>query len=308
MNCVVLTGATSMIGIALIQNLIENQTKKIYAVVQKKSTKLIRLPESNTIEVIECNIDNYSNLTELINETCDVFYHFAWQATGGSDVRNTMIDKQCQNIGFTLDAIHAAHELGCKKFIGAGSQAEYGLLDLEKIAPDSPVNPIQPYGIAKYAAGKLARAEAEILHMDCLWIRIFSVFGVYDRPDSLVSGTIRTLLNNNKPSFTPARQRWDYLDARDAGRAFYLTGLKATGNKVYCLGSGRARSLQSFIEDIRNAINPNLPLGIGDMPYPSNCVMNLCADISSLTEDTGWIPQIEFKDGIAEMVRIYAKE
>ena len=115
-------------------------------------------------------------------------------------------------------------------------------------------------------------------------------------------------MRGEKPSFTPAQQRWDFLNEKDAGEAFYAMGQKATGHKVYCLGSGKGEILQKYIETIRDHINPEIDLGIGDLPYPENCVMNLCADVTGLMEDTGWEPVVKFEEGIAGIVEYIQKE
>lgn len=305
MNTVVVTGATSMIGASIIEACLSGGVSKIYGVVRPGSLKLERLPHSDRITILECDICDYRKLAELIDDECDVFYHIAWSATGVK--RNDNIPEQVKNIEYTLSALEAAHRLGCRKFIGAGSQAEYGKLDLDKISPSSPVNPTQPYGIAKYAAGRLGAEAAKGYGIDFIWVRIFSVYGKYDLPTTMVSGTIRKLLRGEHTSFTPATQRWEYLNSRDAGRAFYLIGEKTEGSKVYCLGSGDAHPLREFIYTIRDIINPDAELGIGEIPYTDGTVMNLCADISSLTEDTGWKPEVSFNDGIREIVD-YAKE
>lgn len=36
---------------------------------------------------------------------------------------------------------------------------------------------------------------------------------------------------------------------------------------VYCIGSGQARPLREYIETLRDAVDPSLPLGIGDKNY-----------------------------------------
>lgn len=293
-----------MIGTALIQVLLErNAAERIYAVVRKECTKLSQLPSDGRIIIIECDIDDYRRLPSLIQEPCDVFYHFAWLATGGREIRNTAIQQQERNICFALDALKAAKELGCSKFIGAGSQAEYGPLDLPCIAPDSPADPKEAYGVAKLAAGKLVRMQARIWGIDCLWVRIFSVYGKFNASYTLVSSTIQKLLNGERPVFTKAVQKWDYLNERDAGRAFYLIGEKAVGNKVYCLGMGQSKPLYEYIEVIRDLINPRASLGFGEVHYPENPVMNLCADISSLQADTGWEPEVSFENGIRDILR-----
>jgi len=298
---IIITGATSMIGVATIESILTNEDNaSIYAVVRPNSKNLNRLPNDSRIHIVECEAEYYSELPQLINAPCDIFYHFTWSAAGKD--RNSSIIGQSENIPITLKTLTSAHELGCKKFIGAGSQAEYGLLNVDKIGPDSPVNPIQPYGIAKYAAGKLSLDLAEQYDLDCLWTRIFSIYGPLDRPTTLVSSAIDGLINNQRVSFTPAEQRWDYLYSSDAGKAFYLIGKKSTGRKVYCLGSGEARPLKDYIYDLQRILNPDCPVGIGDRPYPENCVMNLCADINDLQKDTGWKPEISFEEGIRNIL------
>lgn len=303
MKSVVITGATSMIGASLVHSLVENNSaERIYAVVRKGCTKLSRLPDSKRIVTVECDIEEYAKLPNLIQWPCDVFYHFAWLATGKREIRNTAIKQQEKNIGCALEALTAAKALHCSKFIGAGSQAEYGPLDLSCIAPASPTDPVEAYGVAKLAAGKLVRMQAKLWGMDCLWVRIFSVYGKFDFPCTLISSTIQKLSCGERPALTKGVQRWDYLYDYDAGNAFRLIGEKAVGNKVYCLGSGQAKPLREYIEQIRDFINPDMSLGFGEIPYPENPVMNLCADISSLQADTGWRPRISFEDGIKEII------
>jgi UDP-glucose 4-epimerase len=302
MKSAIVTGATSMIGSAIVKALLEKGVNEIYAVVRRGSTKISRLPNDRHIKIIECNIDQYAQLSKLVTNQCDVFYHIAWQANGSAQVRNSQIFQQADNLRFSLDALMAAHELGCKKFIGAGSQAEFGLLDLNKISPNSPTNPIQPYGIIKYATGKLITEQAKLFHMNSFWVRIFSVYGLYDRANSMVTSTIIKLLKGETPLFTPAEQRWDYLYSLDAGMAFYYIGEYSDGNKVYCLGSGEARYLREYIEEIHEIVNSKIPIKIGALPYPKGAIMNLCADTSELSHDTGWKPQISFGDGIKDML------
>ena len=53
---------------------------------------------------------------------------------------------------------------------------------------------------------------------------------------------------------------------------------------------------------MRNQIDPEAALGLGDVPYGERQVMYLCADISELTEDTGFVPQTDFSTGIAATI------
>lgn len=297
---IVVTGATSMIGTAIIRAYLEINAEKIYAVVRPNSQNVYRIPQDERIEIVECEADNYAALTNLIKTQCDTFFHIAWDGTGAT--RNKSTIGQAANILYTLNALNTAKELGCTKFIGAGSQAEYGRLVVPKISENSPTKPIIPYGIAKLAAGQLALVEAEKLNIDCFWVRIFSVYGLYDKPTTMISNAIKKMKAGERMSFTPAIQKWDYLYCDDAGRAFFLIGEKSHGRKVYCLGSGQSKELKEYIYTMQRIVNPSCEIGIGDIPYKGTEVMNLCADITLLNHDTCWKPVISFEKGITNLL------
>ena len=122
MKRIVVTGATSMIGTALIEECIRHDIE-VYAVVRAGSSKTKRLPESARIHQIECELEKLEELPAKITGECDTFFHIAWGNTGEN--RNSSTELQSRNVFYTLKAVRAAHAMGCKRFIGAGSQAEY---------------------------------------------------------------------------------------------------------------------------------------------------------------------------------------
>ena len=209
-----------MIGAALIKECIKKGIE-VYAVIRASSGKKMRLPESEKLHMVDCSLEELETLPQKITEKCDTFYHIAWGNTGEN--RNSSTELQSRNIAYTLAAVKTAHALGCRRFIGAGSQAEYGPMDVDKISPDSPVNPTTPYGAAKLASGQLARMLCKELGMECIWPRIFSVYGIYEKETTMVASGLRKMIAGEKTSFTPALQRWDYLFSADAGSCLLYT-------------------------------------------------------------------------------------
>lgn len=304
MERAVITGATSMIGISLIKAMLnDSEMKRIYAVIKPGTEKRNRIPEDRRIICVECDTKEYGQLSSKIDDKCDVFYHLAWPRTATyQESYEDMLIKSL-NIQTVLEAVKTAADLKCRMFIGAGSQSEYGVQDVQRFSPDTPCRPVRVDGILHLAAGEMASILAKSLGMNCVWMRIFSVYGIYDRSNSMIMTTIRKLIKGERCAFTPAEQKWDYLFEDDIGRAFYLVGKKVCGSHIYCVGKGEAIPLKDYIYTISDVIAcGGGNIGIGDLPYPSEPVMNLCADITSLTKDTGWTPQISFEDGIA---RIY---
>ncbi len=299
----VVTGATGMLALALMRKLIK-EGYHIFAVARPNSKRIINIPKSDMITIIECDICDFKNLCSMISSECDIFFHFAWDGTYGSS-RNDM-ELQIKNIQASVDAVYVAHELGCSVFLGAGSQAEYGRKDTA-ITPDMPTHPENGYGISKLCAGQMTRLLCKDKGIKHIWCRIFSTYGPYDGNHTMVMSGINQLLKGEKPSYTAGEQMWDYLYCDDAANAFYLAAQKGKDGSAYCVGSGKQRKMSDFINDIKNTINPNADIGLGDLPYFENQVMYLCADITALHDDTGFEPEYSFIRGIEETVK-WAKQ
>lgn len=291
----VVTGPTGAIGIALCEKLLrENVT--VYAVCRPGSSRIKDLPKAATLHVVECDAKELATLPQKMEGvSVDAFFHFAWAHTIGQG-RNDM-PAQIENIQSTIDAVRAAKALGCRVFLGAGSQAEYGRVE-GLLKSDTPAFPENGYGMAKLCAGQMSRVEAKALDLDHVWVRILSVYGPHDGPMTMISGTIRKLLAGERPALTAGIQRWDYLYAGDAADAFYLAACHGRNGAVYPLGSGQAMPLKDYIIQMRDAIDPALPLGLGEVPYGPLQVMHLQADISALQADTGFVPKTPFAEGI----------
>lgn len=294
----IITGPTGAIGTALCRLLTERGVE-VCAVCRPESPRIAALPVSERLRVVECDAGDLTRLPELIPAEADVFYHLAWTHTIGAG-RNDM-PAQIDNIRCTIDAVRAAKALGCQVFLGAGSQAEYGRVE-GLLTPETPCFPENGYGMAKLCAGQMSRAECASLGLDHIWIRVLSVYGPGDGEATMISTVIRKLLAGEKPPLTAGEQAWDYLYADDAAKAFYLAAIHGQSGAVYPLGSGQARPLREYIETLRNAIDPSLPLGLGEIPYGPLQVMHLQADISALQADTGFSPAVSFDSGIRNTI------
>ncbi|MBE5953124.1 MAG: NAD(P)-dependent oxidoreductase [Lachnospiraceae bacterium] len=298
MNRIVITGPTGAIGTAIIRQCVDEGIE-VYAIVRKNSNRIVRIENSPQVHIIECDLSELKDLPVDNIPICDVFYHLGWGATIG-DGRNDM-DLQTANIQYTLDAVRLANRLGCNTFVGTGSQAEYGRFEgkLNELVPAFPEN---GYGIAKLCAGQMSAIECSKFDMRHIWVRILSVYGPGDSDKTMITTTINKLLNKERASFTKAEQMWDYLYSEDAAKALVLMGKSQCAKGVYCLGSGIAKPLREYIEELAKNISQDTELGFGDVEYGPKQVMYLCADIERLTKDTGFVPEVTFDEGIKKTI------
>lgn len=275
---VAITGSTGMIGLALTKYLV-SLGHEVVMFVRENSKKLDIIPSSNLITVIPCDL---SHLAEFNTDVqCDYFIHMGWDKTIGEG-RND-VELQNLNVKYTLDACKLAKRMNAKKFLGLGSQAEFGLKN-EKLSIDTSCNPITGYGIAKYCAGKFSKILCEQIDLEFNWIRVLSVYGEYDSPNTLISYVTKCLKEGVSPDVTPCEQMWDYIEVTDAVKVIYKIMLNGENGVTYPLGSGVGKPLKQHLEDLRIRLNSNVTINFGAKPYPKNQVMYLVADMDYLKE------------------------
>lgn len=297
MNNIIVTGATGCVGSAVVRRALAKDIS-VTCIVHKGSKRLSNLPTDDRVKIVECNLSDYKSLE--IDGKYDAFIHLSWEKTFGASRDDA--DVQTRNIQYTLDAVQLAHRCGCMVFVGAGSQAEYGVQSVD-LTPDLPVKPESGYGIAKYAAGKLSAMLCKSLGMRQNWVRILSVYGPNDGENTLISYVIRELKAGRSPELTKCEQIWDYLYADDAGDAILAIAEKGVDGKAYPLGSGEGRKLSEYIEAIRYAINPTIEVKYGVKEYYPHQPMYLVANVRELQIDTEWVHMITFIDGINLFVK-----
>lgn len=299
MKNAVITGATGVIGMALIKKCIEEKVP-VTVLANPNSTRISRIPDNPLVKIISCGLDGYESLVlDEFGGEGNVFFHLSWGGTFG-EARND-IKLQENNLKCTLDAVRLAKRIGCDTFVGVGSQAEYGRVS-GILSKDTPTNPENGYGLYKLKAGIESRKLCSELNIRHIWTRVLSIYGPYDGEKTMVISTLRKLLNKEVPALTKGEQMWDFLYCDDAAKAIFLLGENGKDGQIYPIGSGKARPLKDYIMIMRDMVDDNLELGFGQVPYSDKQVMYLCADISNLTEDTGFSPNISFEEGIKRTI------
>lgn len=307
---IVMTGPTGAIGMAIIGECIKREIH-LLLITRKDSLRNNRIPDSKYISILFADITEYDYL-DIEKKTLgsfDAFIHLAWAGTIGNG-RNDM-DLQSNNIKYTLSAVRLAKRLGCKIFLGAGSQAEYGRVE-GFLNAQTPAFPENGYGMAKLCAGYMSKGLCEQMEMEHIWIRILSIYGPYDGEKTLISTAIRGFLKGEDTAFTAGGQKWDYLYSEDAAGMILDLLKKGKNGKTYCLGSGKGRALKDYIKDVYYAICEDTvdddKIGIGRLPYNDKQVMFLCADTEELKEDIGTLKLTPFSEGIRTTVEWYRQE
>lgn len=298
MRCFV-TGSTGFIGSHLVRLLLEHDVE--VAVLIRPTSNPWRIKDiSHRLHTITGDLVTIQEAgTAIRGFAPDIVFHLGWHGVGNR-YRNDP-SQVIQNLHGSLKLLELAHEVGCKRWIGLGSQAEYGVYN-RILKEDLPTQPATLYGTGKLCVGLLSQKLCELYGIGFTWLRLTAAYGPMDDQDHMIPQVTLTLLRGEKPSLTQGEQRWDYLYSEDVARAIWQVAITPNAQSVFNLGSGKAHTIKSIVEQVRDLIDPNLPLGFGEVPYRPDQIMHLQANISRLKQATGWSPQVSLDEGLRRTV------
>ena len=299
MKNVVVTGATSFIGVHIIKEYLKNNCAVI-AVVRPNSKNLDRLPKNNLLTVIEIGMEKIERLIEKIEiKKIDIFYHLAWDGVRVPYRDDAIL--QNENYMCAINAMKVAKQLGCDTFIGAGSQAEYGKC-IGKIDENYPAKPVTEYGKAKLKAYETLKKMAKENNMKFIWTRIFSVYGIYDYQGTLVMSALDKMKRNESIPLTQCVQSWDFIYVEDLARAMYLLANTSCMDGIYNIASGKSRQLKDFVIDMKDICKSKSELQFGAIPYNSEGVISFEPIVDKLKQNLGWSCEVNFEEGIKKIL------
>lgn len=299
METVVITGADGFIGSHLTHYFTQCGLT-VYALTVPNSPVVDRIKDIPNATVIQRELTEADTLLQEIPEMPVAFVHLAW--SGVSPESRNSVELQAKNVELCLQAVRLAAQLKSQRFILPGSTLEYtycGQEINEKACP----SPQNAYGAAKISTRYLCEAFCEELKLPYIYAVIAGIYAADRRDSNVIYYTISELLQGRKPRFTALEQLWDYVYIDDVARAFYLIATKGKGGAFYSIGHGDNWPLANYINQIRDLIDPSLPLGIGEIPYKVGRLPSSCVDMTSLKKDTGFAPQIPFEVGIRRVIK-----
>ncbi|HKR03758.1 MAG TPA: NAD(P)-dependent oxidoreductase [Bacteroidia bacterium] len=297
---IAITGSSGFLGKALLRILFDKKCKIICLVREESHAENFSSPDFITYSN---KLNDDSVIKQLNKFHPDVFIHCAWNGTVGS-TRNESYQLN-YNIPLSIESVLLAHAIGCKQWIGTGSQAEYGNKN-KMIVESDPANPNSLYGKAKLISGILALELCSRLNMKGVWNRIFSLYGRGDNEKYFIPYIINSLIKNQQPELTNCEQEWDYIYVDDAAEAIYFQILNSCEG-IFNICSGKTESLRKVAELIQSLLGNNKKIQFGTLPYSKNQNMFLSGSSDKLRKETGWSPKFTLEEGLKQTINYSLK-
>jgi UDP-glucose 4-epimerase len=299
MRKAIVTGATGFLGARLVRELAERGTEVI-AVARCENSDTTALKQYSGVKIVYCPLEEMAGLPDLVEDRdIDVFYHLAWAGTSGAERGDIRL--QLGNVQAACDAVKAAAEMGCSKFVNAGSIMEYEVM--QYILKDGSAPGMGCiYSSAKQAADFMAKTLAVNLKVSYVNAIISNIYGPGEKSERLVNTTLKKFLNNERASFTRGQQLYDFIYITDAARAFYLIGEKGKCCNSYYVGNREPHILKEFIIRMRDAVDNKIELNFGEIPFQGALLKYDEFDMSKLSRELGFVPEVTFEQGIGNTI------
>jgi len=294
----IITGATSFIGVHLINVLLSNDYH-VTAIVRPHSINADRIPIDKRITVIELDMSDIHQLVDKVQEKeYEVFYHLAWEGVRVPYRDDKLL--QMSNYNNAIKAMEISVILNCKVFVGSGSQAEYGRCS-GKITEDYIPQPTTEYGKAKLAAYRTLSSLSKINNIKFIWTRIFSVYGKYDYEKTLVMSALTKLSKNEDLQLTECKQMWDYVHVEDVANAMYMLGAYDCKDGIYNIASGNSKQLKDYVINMKKITGSSSKLDFGAIQYSTEGFVSFEPVITKLLSSIDWTCKVSFEEGITNL-------
>ncbi|MBO67063.1 MAG: NAD-dependent dehydratase [Acidiferrobacteraceae bacterium] len=203
------------------------------------------------------------------------------------------------NVHGTFNVIQAARLHNIKRFIYVASSSAYGIPKIYPTSESAPICPKYPYALTKHLGEELVMHWANVYSIPSLSLRLFNVYGPRSRTTGTYGAVFGVFLAQKlagKPLTVvgDGTQTRDFTYVSDVCQALIVAAESARTQRIYNVGSGHTVSVNRVVE-LLGGDSVNIP----KRPGEPDCTF---ADISKISLELGWNPQITIEEGAKKVL------
>ena len=327
---ILLTGAAGFIGMTTALRLLARGDEVVgldnlndYYDVRLKHDRLARLTGLPGFRFVQMDVGDRTGMEQLFAaERFDRVIHLAAQAGVRYSLKNPHAYIESNVVGF-MNVLEGCRHSQVQHLVYASSSSVYGgNTKLPFSEHDSVDHPVSMYAATKKANELMAHTYSHLFGLPTTGLRFFTVYGPWGRPDMALFLFTKAILEYRAIDvFNHGRMQRDFtfvddivegvirvLDRVAAPDLAYQSDMPDPGTsnapyRVFNIGNHNPVPLLDFIACIEEALGRKaqmnlLPLQDGDVPATY-------ADVSNLSDWTGFTPATDIRTGIGRFVEWY---
>lgn len=255
------------------------------------------------VEIVEGDLREPKKL-KMALRGCECVFHQAALPSVARSVKEPLLTHEVNSTG-TLNALIAARDAGCKRFIYAASSSAYGDTPTLPKIESMPPRPLSPYALSKLSGEYHCAIFASLYGISTVSLRYFNVFGPKQDPNSeyaaVVPKFITSLLAGNAPVvYGDGEQSRDFTYIKNVVDANILAMSKGGRGEVLNIGAGDRTTVNQLVSFLNESLGTSItPVYL---PPRSGDIKHSLADISLAKSVLGYTPRYGVKEGLRETV------
>lgn len=270
-----------------------------------------RLRDTSIIHYAVCHAEHDVADRDAFLKLCSEFkptvmYHLAGKTGMGQSVHDPDYFFKA-NVDTTLSVLEACRQLGNIRLIYGSSFAVYGSSEIPSRESDVVPPPENPYAASKQAAETYVEMYSRLYDFPAVSMRIFSSFGPRQKEYTAIY-TFMDAIYREKPVvlFDNGMAKRDYMYVDNAVDGLLLALQHRSGYDVFNLGQNLGMSLSDIVTCMEEVIGRKAIRTFAKSPQ--GVMGTMTADIAKIQSLWGYMPKIDFVEGLQRVFRWYLDE
>jgi GDP-4-dehydro-6-deoxy-D-mannose reductase len=307
---VLITGISGFVGLHLAEHLLADHPEvELFGLRRWRSEMPVVPALAPAVGIIEGDLLDAPSLVRVLQASRpDVIFHLAASSSvaGSWDTPAEMI--QVNALG-TLHLLEAVRQLNLDARVVLACSAEaYGIVAESElpIKEDQPFRPVSPYAVSKAAVDLLGYQYSQAFGLSTVRMRLFNHCGPRQSARFVISSLARQVAGIEAGLFPPRvvvgnlDVRRDFVDVRDAARAYWLAGTRAVPGEAYNVATGRSHSIHEALDQLRALSDTSVEVAFDASRLRPAELQVLEGDATRFRTATGWRPEIAFRQTLAD--------
>jgi dTDP-glucose 4,6-dehydratase len=234
----------------------------------------------------------------------DAIVHFAAESHVDRSI-NGATEIVVTNVQGTQTLLDAARRHSIGRFLHVSTDEVYGSIDEGSWTEQWPLSPNSPYSAAKAGSDLLVLAAHRTHGLDAVVTRCSNNYGHYHFPEKMIPLFVTNLLDGKRvPLYGDGGNVRDWLHVSDHVRGIHLALTKGRSGEVYNIGGGTEVTNKELTARLLEACGAGWD-SVDNVPDRKGHDRRYSLDITKISTELGYSPQVTFEEGLARTVQWY---
>ena len=265
-------------------------------------TNLLEIPqgEYNFIQGDICDQD----LVDRLAKVHDVIVNFAAESHVDRSISGAR-EFIATNVLGTQTILDAVKKSNVETYLQVSTDEVYGSISAGSWPESDPLLPNSPYAASKASADLICRSYFKTHGLDVRVTRCSNNYGRNQYPEKVIPLFVTNLIDNKKvPVYGSGLNVRDWLHVDDHCYGIYLALTKGKAGEIYNIGGGTELTNIELTRKVLDLLGKD-DSSIEYVEDRKGHDLRYSVDISKITRELGYKPQIKWENGLRDTVAWY---